>query len=295
MARQIVNFFAANTKRASPMIELLGIGSEEASTDEAGIGYRGHGRGAKREEFTIALAGNLGMGFSKTASCVGHYDGSMRHPCPSGALGKSQCNDCRQKDIRNIYTFGNFSKFPEKYASAQKEEYSIYLAQFGEDLLKCGLTKRERLTDRLVEQGADFGAEIARFLGPDEAYEAESAIATHFGIQKTITQKAKALRLTFDHSQAQKHFDAALFKIRNSKMPLSASFEPLSLGGYYPKISALPIDADFISGSIAGSKGALVFFLQKNALYSIDMKQQVGRTIVELQSGSRQVQSRLSL
>ncbi|MBM3229379.1 DUF2797 domain-containing protein [Candidatus Parvarchaeota archaeon] len=291
MPRHIVGFLPANSRRASPALEVVQQGSGT-------------------ESFLLPLAGNLKIGFSRTVACIGHYDGKERHPCPNSSEGRAQCPQCRQKDIMNAYTFGDFSDYPEKYREAQRQHYSIYVAQFGCDLHKCGLTKTHRLKDRLIEQGADFGAEVAKFLGPDQAYESESELSVRFGIKKSIMQKQKNLRLTFNEQEARMRFDALLFKLKNSLGSLEAltgAFEPFCATGYYPKLPCFPADATFISGHVFGSRGNLVFFrqiekenpaqnpqVQSSNVFCIDMRQQVGRMMLGLESRNRSVQSRLN-
>ena len=68
--------------------------------------------------------------------------------------------------MAKVYTVGDFTGFPEVYEEAKKEEYCLYLAQFGEDITKCGVTRKERFEERMREQGADFGSIIAAFIGP---------------------------------------------------------------------------------------------------------------------------------
>ncbi len=234
------------------------------------------GRDGKAEK--TVLSGDVSIEFSKSIACTGYYDGSIHHECPEEKTGVRQCRECRREDIKNAYTFGDFSKYPELYEKSLKTEFAIYLAQFGSAIRKIGLARMARAQERLCEQGADFGCIIATFTGPEPAYAAELAIAGRFGFRTAVSGKMKALNLVFDRPLGRMFFEQAVQEIFSSELPLEAEKpEILDFARYYPQVSKKPGKSDSIFGRIEGTKGMLLFYSSSNGLHYIDMKDCVGR------------------
>ena len=110
--------------------------------------------------------------FSAKKACIGFRTPEGYQPCVNSAINVGQCPSCSGRDMARAYTVGDFSGFPKLYEEAKKEEYCLYLAGFGEDIVKAGVTRKERFEERMREQGADFGCIVAAYTGPDAIYEA---------------------------------------------------------------------------------------------------------------------------
>ncbi|MFD9302637.1 DUF2797 domain-containing protein [Streptomyces sp. NPDC060048] len=83
--------------------------------------------------------------------CLGVRRAGRRTPCPtartvSGRTGNAQCPECARLDR-------SFSVAADTNA-ADPRTYRVYLAWFGPDLVKVGITAEERGSVRLLEQGA---------------------------------------------------------------------------------------------------------------------------------------------
>ncbi|MFB6100399.1 MAG: DUF2797 domain-containing protein [Candidatus Nanohalobium sp.] len=102
--------------------------------------------------------------------CTGYAPGKgERAPCPGfrKISSGSQCPECRGKDIYSGYVRGEENDLDG--------EFSVYLAQIGEEV-KVGVTRKEKIPRRWIEQGADYGAEILSGVTSNEALEKEDEL-----------------------------------------------------------------------------------------------------------------------
>ncbi len=86
--------------------------------------------------------------------CIGLYDHGrrIRRPCPAGRPPESgaQCRPCAYADPGRLIAQDRAA--PDGTLPAGV--FRVYLALFGRDTVKVGLTAQRRATDRLLEQGA---------------------------------------------------------------------------------------------------------------------------------------------
>jgi len=153
--------------------------------------------------------------------------------------------------------------------------HSIYLALFSPDVLKVGVTKSERLVDRLKEQGADLGVEIARCENGMVARLIESKIAELVGDRvstrvkiKSLTQKPnmnvwEGALLTFGRIGDVMKFDYFDKPLEREPLPLS------------------PTEYSVIAGFGIGCKGNIFVFERFGILYALDLKELIGFDLVE--------------
>jgi len=142
--------------------------------------------------------------FGGQLACIGYRTPETYLPCANRAIHTRQCPTCSARDVAKAYTVGDFSGYPELYKEAIGEEYCLYLAQFGTDITKCGVTRHERFGERMREQGADFGCVVALFKGPDKIYNAESALQSRFSFANAVRLAQKMQRLSFDRDAAKR-------------------------------------------------------------------------------------------
>ena len=121
-------------------------------------------------DLRLELAANTRLNWQvlNERHCVGFH--SLGHdrryvPCPTRSPIPSgiQCEECVSKDdmlacVRCDGTLCRARKSVEIQCSAS--ETSVYLVSFGR-LLKVGVSSRERLRERWLEQGAEQGIEVA--------------------------------------------------------------------------------------------------------------------------------------
>lgn len=214
--------------------------------------------------------------FSERPSCIGYRTPEQYLPCPNSAVHVKQCTTCAARDVAKVYTVGDFSGFPEVYEEAKKEEYCLYLAQFGEDITKCGVTRLERFEERMREQGADFGCAVASFTGPDEVYGAEEAIQSRFSFANAVRLEQKIRRLVFDKGTARESFSSAVDMVRASGVLPDFAPHILDFSSHYPRVHS-PQRTYSILGSILGAKGEILLFKSEAGReFAVNMRAQVG-------------------
>lgn len=234
------------------------------------------------------LFGEQNLSFSDEKYCIGYKtDTDEYKPCRHGASHVRQCTNCAYKDVARVYTVGDFSLYPHLKEHLDCEKYIIYLAQFGSDITKVGLTRRSRYEKRWKEQGADFAIALLEFDGPNDAYPAEQYLQNLFGFRNSVQARQKISRLNFDRQKAQDAITSAAEKVRlNEHISQFLTGEKLTdLSNHYPKVSN-PDVVDYVQGKVLGAKGHWLFFEGESGLhYACNMNQQIGKFVAEKKNG----------
>ena len=216
------------------------------------------------------------ISFSKKVSCIGYKSPEGYRQCPHFATNTRQCPSCLAKDMSRAYTVGDFSGYPALYDEARKEEYALYLAGFGEDIIKCGITRKERFLERMTEQGADFGCIICVFFGPDGVYSAEANVQSRFQFANSVRLAQKMRRLNFDRATAIEAFRSSVQMVCSSGMLPDFSPDIVDFSPNYPKLGKVR-EEDNISGKIIGSKGEILFYRSSLGVdCAVNMRKKVG-------------------
>ena len=219
---------------------------------------------------------NEDINFSETRACIGYRTPKTYVSCSNSAIHVRQCPTCSARDMARVYTVGDFTGFPDVYAEAKKEEYCLYLAGFGEDIVKCGVTRKERFEERMREQGSDFGCVVASFMGPDEVYGAEETVQSRFSFSNAVRLQQKIARLVFDKGTAHENFKSAVEMVRTSGV--LPDFEPhiLDFSPFYPRLHS-PHRTYSVLGQILGTKGEILLFKSEGGKeFAVNMREQVG-------------------
>lgn len=186
----------------------------------------------------------LNMEISNDRRCTGYApEPGERTVCPEfRKIQKgSQCPECRGKDIYSGYVRGD--------TEAEIDgDFSVYLAQIGKKL-KVGVTRSEKIPKRWIEQGADYGAEIASGLSSKEALEEEQRITDENGVKQRIRKESKISKPGSQRLQKKLDelgFDAEIVDVQK----LTA----------YPRVSVARLDrSGVLRGEIKAVKGQIVF------------------------------------
>jgi hypothetical protein len=233
-------------------------------------------RDATGEFGTLVLAGVQDLNFSDKLSCIGYKAPDGYHECCNSAIHTRQCPTCAALDMSRAYTKGDFSGYPQVYEEAKKEEYVLYLAGFGEIIVKCGVTRKERFESRMREQGADFGCVVAQFAGPDKIYAAESLVQSRFLFSNSVRISQKLRMLEFDKVVARENFSGHVELVKNSGAVPDFTPDIRDFSEFYPRVKNAR-ETHTIIGEVLGAKGEILLF--KSGLgrhFAVNMRKKVG-------------------
>ena len=228
---------------------------------------------------SLKLEGEQRFGFSAGRACVGYKGDKEWHACSNRAVNVKQCPTCQFRDVARVYTVGDFTLYPHLHEELAKEKYVLYLAQFGADLTKLGLTRLSRLSERWREQGADLAVAILEFDGPDEAYGAETVLQERYDLANAVRANQKLSRLHYDKAKARARLESVLARLREDAALTSywAGGEISDLSSLYPAVQN-PEQVEFVGGTVLGSKGAWLFYEGPSGQhYTINLHAQTGR------------------
>jgi len=225
---------------------------------------------------SLVLGGEQDISFSDRLACIGFRTPDGYCSCPNSAIHTRQCPTCSALDISRAYTVGDFSGYPALYEEAKSKEYVLYLAGFGQDIVKCGVTRKERFENRMREQGADFGAIVATYLGPDEVYGAEAMLQSRFNFANSVRLAQKIRRLEFDTGIARENFKEALGIVSASGIFTSFSPKTADFSQDYPRVKK-PQETHSILGEILGAKGEILLFKSESGRhFAVNMRKKTG-------------------
>ncbi|MFC7191410.1 DUF2797 domain-containing protein [Halocatena marina] len=160
------------------------------------------------------------------------------------------------------------------------EAHAVYLAAFAPATFKVGVTRLDRLSTRLQEQGADRAAHIHTVSNGRIAREIEADIADEITDRVRIPTKISGLHRTVDES--------AWNELLAEHDPLDTfTFE------YGLDLRSQPIPETLATGTVQGVKGRILVLDRSEGRYAVDLRDLVGYELIE-RASERSVQSDLS-
>ncbi|MFH1447499.1 MAG: DUF2797 domain-containing protein [Candidatus Micrarchaeota archaeon] len=232
-----------------------------------------------REEGVISelqLEGHIDFELSFNRYCKGYRRVNKDYPCPDQAVSRSlQCRRCRGLELSCASCRGDECLL-DVGGGCMLGEHHIYIASFGEKI-KVGVTRRERLNDRLVEQGADFGVSVAIAEDGLQARMIESLLQHQFGFRNSVRTSEKFKLLATGRELSKQSLENAIEQIEG--------FPKVNVGGIidlsplYPTVSRPKIDCE-LRGDVIGAKGKLLF-LRRDGIKALDMGKISGRYVRE--------------
>ena len=231
----------------------------------------------------------LNMSFGKRR-CTGFFSDGKYSICPSQAQveGGYNCASCRIRDIFFLCMQCDGSEcINQKRREACKEEsYFVYLVSFG-SLIKVGISNEFRFMERMIEQGADIAAKIARVKDGKTVREIETGIMKYLGIIDRITGPTKNNNLFSKPNESMKRLSACLTMLRESKFK-EFLIEPeiYDLRKHYrlhnvpfpPSLMSIK-DGSSLSGTVVAAKGNILVLNSAHNFYSVNAHELIGRTV----------------
>lgn len=228
--------------------------------------------------------------------CIGYHTKDEYHsyiPCPqSKKLEKGfQCEWCKNRDLLipcMLCKGDECINIDSVKEMCDKTPTSVYLVSFGDEI-KVGVSKKNRLMKRWIEQGAELATEIGLFPNGLIAREAEDAVSYNFLISKGIRIKSKFSRI---EKANQNIMDEDYFRITIDKIStwLSDKYgnefvgacEINDLNSYYHVINSKKIDTQgnvALKGKFVGNKGPIFIINKFEQNFYFDVRTLRGRKI----------------
>lgn len=262
--------------------------TEDAASVAGGLPQAEKSGWQKDELCELGLLGKrLGMKFSDSVLCTGYQTLDTGNPklktysrCPHRLKGRKQCNHCRHRDISKVYTRLDFEGYEEMREDYTHQEFSVYLAAFGNEIIKCGVTRSGRVEVRTHEQGADYWAELMRFENAEEAYDAEIELQNRFSLGNFVRNDTKLGLLGKPKSpealenKIKEIKSSDIFEKRGSDFCGSAIRE-----NHYPVPDKFDI-AYSVDGLVTGSKSQLLFYEKDGNHFVVPMYRMIGRVFL---------------
>jgi len=132
---------------------------------------------------------------SQQKICVGSLEDGY-HPCPEERSVERfrQCSGCAPEEIPKLECIFEPQDCEECEGGFCDETHAVYLAFHG-TLPKVGMTRKDRLRKRLIEQGADAYALLLTVEDRKEAREEEKRLSDRLDIAQKISSKKKLNRM----------------------------------------------------------------------------------------------------
>jgi hypothetical protein len=224
--------------------------------------------------------------------CTGWYDmrESVSYPCPESAAiddKYDQCAACQQRTGFNP-AFYNATSISTQQEERNQEPHILYLAHFGQGIVKVGISHAKRNRARLLEQGARTAVILDTFPTALIARQYEAQIAALPGIAETlqVRKKISAMQQHYDQVAAHQELRDAQARIESTiKTSFNAS-DPLSFHDtYFPSgiddISSAIDTSDhaLISGNVIGMVGPFLFCRYMDSTVFLPIKKYTGYQI----------------
>lgn len=218
--------------------------------------------------------------------CTGFFLDGRHSECGERIDYGSQCNSCVLKDRFSLCFRCTGEKcINEKRRDACKEEhYMIYLAAFN-SILKVGISFERRFIERLVEQGADFGAIVGRVKDGLVVRQIEQRIASALGITDRVKGDEKKRMLFCNPNVAMQNITQAIKKLRSEFAQYLIQPQIFDLRRYYrlhnvflePKAMTVEENTE-LKGHVVAAKGNIMV-IENGEFSAVNAHELLGRDI----------------
>jgi len=217
--------------------------------------------------------------------CIGRFEGEEYIPCPEKREVEqfTQCQACASFFIPDLQCI-----FEPKCDGSLcdnefcKKEHVIYLAVFKDDV-KVGMTGKDRIMKRLIEQGADAFSVIATLSSRAEARELEREISKRLRVSQfyTIRHFVRNLSVDVDQTVMKKVY---IYYCQRIKREFSLEPTPLQFLDGYPMPTQIKERVYLKSwenecaGEVVGIKGKCLVF-KKEGYRALDLSELPSRIV----------------
>lgn len=239
-------------------------------------------------EENLVLDGKISLKLGNK-HCIGYVINNIRYECLKSTNNfNALCPSCQKKDMfySCIKCDGSRCINPNMREKCKKTLYHIYIAMIGV-IPKVGISAAFRIKERLIEQGADFGAIIMSIVDGKEARKLEQRLSKYLNIADKVNSKRKVLSLLSNVNECIANLNKIISKLKFSG--LISDFEIYDFRKHYSleNIWEQPIKINIkpntvIKGKVVATKGNIIVIENRQKLYSFDAQHLVGYEIKEI-------------
>ena len=246
----------------------------------------------------ISIGDEISLEVCSDVRCAGCMENGVWKPCPKSSVGKAKCEYCRAIEGNFIFTaFDGFDQSQLQPGDLDKISggHVVYFALFDSDVLKVGVSKKERKVLRQIEQGSH---QTLFWAGAPDGLVARQieTLARRAGIADKIQARQKRITLQpeISEDEGKRQLREALAKSIEGldgashlkkfilPNPEFVSWEKVyhtdtlsSLGKPLQPISLSKEES--VSGIIRAIKGSFLILETNHELISLNMKSLLGR------------------
>jgi len=221
--------------------------------------------------------------------CVGWRDITKGEifTCPDAQTIETkyeQCPACQNRTGFNP-AFYNANSVSSQQEARNNEPHILYLARFGQGVIKVGISYAQRGNSRLLEQGARDAVVLDTFSSAHVARQYEAKIAALPGIVETLQLRKKLalIESPYDHTEGELELREAKQKIEETLGVKFTGTQVQNLDLLFfpegtPKLSdsLSTHEQNAISGTVIGSLGSLLFCQYDDTSVYLPLKKYVG-------------------
>ncbi len=248
----------------------------------------------------LSVGSDISLEICSDVKCGGSFFNEKWTPCPEKNVGKSKCEICRAREKSFVFTaFDGFNRENINETDLQKiaGPHVVYLSLFDKNLIKVGVSKKERKELRQLEQGSHYTLFIAETTDGILARQIETLLRKSGLVDKIKPSQKKEflcpeiaeaegeeiLKTTFEsHLKAFKdHTLLQNFLAKNPEFVSWKSAYHLSNIEQSAKAfhSVALEEGESISGKIISMKGPFLVIETPDELVSVCAKDLLGREI----------------
>jgi uncharacterized protein DUF2797 len=272
---------------------------------EPALFVRSRAKDGQEKRLPLHSGRHLRLAVRGPRRCVGYWHASnqRRHRCPAGRVltgGRGgQCQDCERRGGGFYARTGILTEDNEHAAALRHEPHVAYLALFGRNLVKVGVTAEWRKLNRVLEQGATAALFFAAGDG-EVIRRLEAELVRQAGLPDKVTLKQK-LQLLWeqpDQPAAQAVLDRCLETTRNGCTPQqravfsttpqfcynlpSFNLDCAALAAGHLHLIRSVAEGDHLAGRIIGVVGCVVLLLGDDETpYALDARALQGYFITQ--------------
>ena len=223
-------------------------------------------------------------------TCIGHFSKSKHVQCKEkrAVTGEWNCNECKLRDdfFMCMPCDGTECINSKQRHGCEESKYYIYLAAF-DSVLKVGISQQFRIMERLIEQGADFGAKIAYMKDGKDVRVVEQEIRSKLDIVDRMTGDQKQKMIFANPNTCVSNIISAINKLKsNGISKYMITPEIYDLRNHYrlanvhhdPRRARIS-DGTHIEGSVVAAKGNIIIMNDVKGFFSFNAHDLIGREI----------------